>query len=164
MNCSKLMFAAVVLATLVLGAAGTLSATEGSAWFDMNNCSMCTSMTSEQGLMEHMKWENFKVATGMVSLTTVDPAYAEAWARASAKMDETGAKLMKGEKLPLCGCCQDIMDMMSAGAKMDHLKTNGGSAMVLTSTDAALIGKIQAHADRTNAEMAKMKGMEGQAH
>jgi hypothetical protein len=165
MNRSKMMFSAIAIATLLVGAAGTLWATEGSGWFDNANCAMCSNITAEKGLMEHMKLENYKVATGMMSVTIVEPAYAEAWARAETKMSAMGDRLMKGEKMTLCGCCQDITDMMSAGAKMDNLHTGAGSVMMVTSTDPALIGRLQAHADRTNAEMAKMmKPMEGQSH
>lgn len=164
MKLMNLAFIFAALAILFFGTIGTLSAAEGSSWFDMTNCAMCAPMMAEKGLMEHMKWENHKVATGMMSVTIVDPAFAAAYGRAGQKMNELGMKLAKGEKMPLCGHCQSIGDLMGAGAKMDNFATGAGHVMAVTGTDPALITKIQAHCDRTVAEMAKMEKKEEHQH
>jgi len=134
-------------------------------WFDMQNCIMCKSMTAEKGLMEHMTWDTYVTATGMVGVCTVDPAYKEAFARAGAKMEATMKDLAAGKVTgPLCGFCTSYGELMKAGAKSDMFTTPTGDVSVLSSTDPAVIAKIQAHAKRTQEEMAKMKeGMKAAA-
>jgi len=134
-------------------------------WFDMQNCAMCKSMTAEKGLIEHSSFDTYATATGLVSVCTVDPAYKEAFARAGAKMMATMKDLEAGKDVgPLCGFCTSYGELMKAGAKSDMFTTATGDISTLTSTDPALIAKIQAHAKRTSEEMAKMKeGMKAAA-
>ena len=61
------VLAAMVFATSLFAADGE------AAWFDLEGCSMRKHMTAEEGLMEHMHWENHLVSHGMLSLTRVDP-------------------------------------------------------------------------------------------
>jgi hypothetical protein len=132
----KCVLALVVLGVAVVSTAGTLRAADtADGWFDLANC-----------------------------VTTVDPTYEEAYGRAMEKMNAAGAKLAAGEKLPMCGCCESMGALMTAGAKMDNVDTNAGHVMLFTSTDPALITKIQAHCDRTNAEYEKMKAAEAHSH
>jgi len=157
----KMMFAFVAIATLLFSTVGTVSATGDSSWFDMTNCALCAPLMAEKGLMEHMKFENHKVATGMISVTTVDPAFDEAYQHAHQKMTELSMKLASGEKMPLCGYCQSLNGLMAAGAKMDNFKTGAGYVMTITATDPELIAKIHAHLDRAAAEMGKVEKKEG---
>jgi len=141
------------------------SPTTEKPWFDMQNCAMCKSMTAEKGLLEHTTMDTYVTSTGMVSVCTVDPAYKEAFARAGAKMMATMKDLESGKDVgPLCGFCTSYGELMKAGAKSDMFNTATGDVSVLSSTDPAVIAKIQAHAKRTQDEMAKMKeGMKAAA-
>ena len=134
------------------------SPTTEKPWFDMQNCVMCKSMTAEKGLLEHSSFDTYATATGMVGVCTVDPAYKEAYTRAGAKMMATMKDLEAGKTVgPLCGFCTSYSELMKAGAKSEMFMTPTGDVTVLSSTDPAVIAKIQAHAKRTTEEMAKMK-------
>jgi hypothetical protein len=134
-------------------------------WLDPQNCQMCSAIVEHAGLMEHMTMESIAIGNGMVSLTTVEPEYLDAYRDAAKKMAATGEKLMAGEQMQLCGCCMDIGALMAAGAKMENVPTQHGAMMVLTSSDEALAAKIKAHAERTTMEMEKMMGgHEGHDH
>ena len=134
------------------------SPTTEKPWFDMQNCVMCKSMTAEKGLLEHSQFDTFPTATGMVGVCTIDPAYKEAYTRAGGKMMATMKELEAGKNVgPLCGFCTSYGELMKAGAKSEMFMTPTGDVTVLSSTDPALIAKIQAHAKRTSEEMAKMK-------
>ena len=134
------------------------SPTTEKPWFDMQNCAMCKAMTAEKGLLEHSSMDSYAMATGMVNVCTVEPAYKEAFARAGAKMMVTMKDLEAGKDVgPLCGFCTSYGELMKAGAKSDMFTTATGDISTLTSTDPALIAKIQAHAKRSTEEMAKMK-------
>lgn len=152
-----------LLACLCLGLAVGQAGAE-KPWLDPPNCDMCKGMVAEPGLMEHMSWENYAVSNGMLSLCTVDPAYAKAYEKAMMHMEETKKKLMAGEKLNLCGCCTSIGELAMAGAVMNEVATKGGHAMIMTSSDEALIKKIHAHVEKTNEAFAKMMEAEGHDH
>ncbi|MCH7878916.1 MAG: hypothetical protein IH914_06350 [candidate division Zixibacteria bacterium] len=152
---------------------GALNAAEESAWFDMENCGMCAPMTAEKGLMENINWENHNISNGMLSIATPPAEYAEAFDRACASMDALVKKMMAGDvmEMTLCGHCNSYSSIMGAGAKIEKIVTKNGRLTLLTSSDEKIVGKIHAHVERTNAEMAKMmeamtkeSGHEGHAH
>jgi hypothetical protein len=157
----------LVLSLLLVGAVGLIAGDHekqsDQPWFDMENCGMCKHLKSEAGLMDHMTWENYKIGTGMVSVTTVEPGWEDKYEKVNQKMAATGEKLMKGEQMHLCGMCTDFGRIMMTGkVKSDELHTEGGHIWTVTSTDPEVIKMIHAHCDRTNAEYAKM--MEQEAH
>jgi len=133
------------------------------AWFDLANCDMCKHMTAEEGLMEHMEWENHLTADGYLSVTVVAPGYEEKFERAMANMQGMGAKMAAGEELYMCGFCQSFGGLYMAGATMENFETVGGHISVVSSRDPAVIEKIHAHAKRTIDEYAKMMG-DGHGH
>jgi hypothetical protein len=122
-------------------------------------------MTAEKGLIEHSSFDTYATATGLVSVCTVDPAYKEAFARAGAKMEATMKDMAAGKDVgPLCGFCTSYSELVKAGAKSEMFTIPNGDVSVLSSTDPALIAKIQTHAQRTQDEMKKMKeGMKAAA-
>ena len=154
---------ALTLACLTLTVA---VATAGDkAWFDLENCGMCKNMMAETGLMENMEWETHVIASGMMSITVVDPAYAEAFQRANKNMEKAHAAMMKGEQTNLCGFCQSYGSLFQAGATMEKIEINSGQVMLVTSSDAKLVKKIHAHAETTISEFKKMKaGDHSEAH
>jgi len=119
-------------------------------WFDFEHCAMCKPIMEQSGLMDHCTFEAHDLSNGMMTLVTVEPDYAAKFAKAGEGMQAVEGKLKAGEKLPLCGQCQDVMALMAAGAKMDEVMTEHGSAMVMTSTDAK--GQLHVDADWAKAE------------
>ena len=154
---------AAIAATLMLSIVPAQAGDEG-AWFDMANCSMCVNLTTEEGLLDHMTWENHIIANGALSFTAVDEDYKDAYARMGKAMEAAGNKLMAGEQLPLCNFCQSYGALMMAGAKMEIVETAGGEIGLITSTDPAVVKKIHAHTQRTIDEFAKMFGGEEAGH
>ena len=155
---------AMVLGTFALAAlALPLAAAPGSpTWFDLENCSMCKHMMAEEGLMDHMKWENHLTQDGMMSVTVVAAGYEEAFTRSMMNMKATGEKLMSGEKMYLCGFCQSFGGLHMAGANVEHFETVAGYVELVTSRDPAVVEKIHAHGKRTIDEYNKMLAAESQ--
>ena len=71
-------------------------------------------------------------------------------------MEKTGARLMAGEKMPLCGFCTSYGELMMAGAVMDDVETGMGKVALMTSSDPKVVEKIHTHAERTIKEYEKM--------
>ena len=137
--------------------AGDEETAAATPWFDLENCGMCKHLNSEEGLMEHMQWENYNIPTGMISITTVDEGYEEKFERVNQKMAEAGAKLMAGEEMHLCGMCQSFGKIYMTGKVMDQeIETDAAHIWVMTSTDPEVIDMIHKHCNRTNAEYEKM--------
>ena len=150
-----LLFGLTALVVLSLPAA---FAAQDAPWFDLEKCSMCMSMSAEEGLMEHMEWENYVVTNGMMSVTVVDPDYQEAFMRSMVAMEETGQKLMTGEQMYLCGFCQSYGAIHMGGATFENIETKFGYINLVTSDDPAMVKKIKEHAETTIAEYEKMWG------
>lgn len=159
----SIVLGTLALATLVAGAAFAGPGGD-KAWFDLENCGMCKNLMAEEGLMDHMQWENHIIATGAMSVTKVDPKYDAAFQRAHANMEAAGKKMMAGEKMELCGFCTSYGSLAMAGAKMENLHSDMGYIGVVTSTDPAVIEKIHAHTKRTQKEFKKWMEAEGKGH
>jgi len=153
-TCLAAAVCAVVLALPV--------AAQDSPWFDLENCSMCKSMTAEKGLMEHMEWENHLIESGMLSVTSVDPSYAAAFERAMTNMQATGEKLMTGKQMYLCGYCQGYGALMMAGATWEKVDSEAGHISLVTATDPAVVAQIREFGQRTIDEYAKMMASHGE--
>jgi hypothetical protein len=152
------ILAALAIVAVALVALPTAFAAQGESWFDLEGCSMCKSMSSEKGLMENMEWENHLTTDGMMTVTVVKHGYEEAFERAMTNMEATGAKLMAGEDLYLCGFCTSYGSLHMAGANFENFQTAGGHINLVTSRDPAIIETIHAHGQTTIDEMAKMTG------
>jgi hypothetical protein len=126
----------------------------------MKDCAFCAPWNAEKGLMEHMTCESHPIATGVVTITTVEPAFAEAYGRAYGNMMGLINKAMAGEKMNMCGHCASMMAMGAAGAKIENVDAKNVHLLTLTSTDPKIIEMAHAHAARDTEEMAKMMAME----
>jgi hypothetical protein len=118
-------------------------------WFDLENCAMCKHMLAEEGLMDHMEWETYVITDGMLSVTRIAPGYEEAFERAMDNMEKTGKQLQTGQQMYLCGHCQSYGALHMAGAIFELVETSIGSIDLMTSSDPAVVGMIQTHAQRT---------------
>lgn len=152
----------LALTFCVLAVAGLAAPASAGPWFDLENCEMCKQMTAEEGLMEHMQWENHLTKDGMVSITTVDPGYEEAFQRSMKHMQAVGEKMMAGEKVQLCGFCQSYGGLHMAGADFEQFPTQNGAFELISSHDPAIVAKIHKHGQTTIDEYKKMFGAEGE--
>ena len=134
----------------------------GDGWYDMEGCGMCSNFLAQPGLMENMDWEHHVINEGMMSVTLFNTPESEvAYDLARAEMEKTGAKMHAGEKVHLCDFCTSMMGVMMAGASIEEIEINGGRVMLLTSDDPELVEQIQAHAERSIEELAKMEAAMG---
>jgi hypothetical protein len=158
------MGVAVALCILVAAVVWAGDPSSEQSWLDLENCSMCKNMAAEEGLMEHMQWDTHMVATGYMSITTVDPEYEEAYQRSHAAMMKVWERMEGGEQLPLCGYCTSMGKLHAAGAEFDEIDSRGQHIMLVSATDPETVEMIQAHAKRTLDEYAKMSAKEGDEH
>jgi hypothetical protein len=147
--------------TLLVMSVPVAFAAEESPWFDLENCSMCKHMSAEEGLMEHMEWENLLTKDGMMSVTVVDPEYDEAFHRSMENMEAVGMKLMSGEKMYLCGFCQSYGALHMAGVNFENFETDAGYISLATSHDPAVVKQIHTHTQKIIDEYEKMVAAEG---
>ncbi len=150
----------MVLSLVAIIAAGVSVADEG-AWFDMENCAMCTSLSSNPELMMNISWEQHPISNGVIAVSTVPEKYIGAYRKAHAVMVETGERMHKGEKLEMCGSCMALGMCMMKNPHQEYVETNHGDVWILTSDDAELVAELQAWAKRNKEEMAKMSSHEG---
>jgi hypothetical protein len=149
---------------LLIGLAALLAtaATAGDdkPWFDMEGCSFCKHITAEEGLKEHMCFEYHELINGILSITTVDPDFQEAYERAQKSMEAVGAEMMKNPQAQppyMCGHCEAYGGFIQAGVMPQHVQTAVGDILVWTSDDSTMVAKLHAFANRSMEEMAKMK-------
>ena len=165
----KILVLMAVLAVALPAVAGDHPMGTESGWFDMENCAFCKNLVVDPGLLPHTTWENFSIEGGMMNVVTVDPAYAESMATASAAMEAVGAKLQSGELNPMstkmCGRCMEFGQIMMAGIQMQNFKGEGAEVTLFTSDDPALVKRMHAVVERDNKEMAMMMaGEHGKGH
>lgn len=136
------------------------------SWFDLTNCQICKHMSEQEGLLEHIQWENHVIPDGMLSIAVVPSAYRSKMDAAHEQMHNAGEKMAAGESLKLCGFCESYGALMAEGAKSTELKTVGGDIHMLTSDDPQLVAKIQTHAEKSIDEFKKMmaSGEHGHGH
>jgi len=141
------------VAALVYSFAGE---TKEESWFDMKNCEMCVAMSSTPHLMENMTWEHFNVSNGMMTVTTINGDFVDAYRTSEAKMGETVEKLQAGKETKLCNACTAYGALMAQGAKYEKFDTMHGSVSMLSSDNPETIAMIQDWGNKTNSEMEKM--------
>ncbi|MBU1320606.1 MAG: hypothetical protein KKG33_06615 [candidate division Zixibacteria bacterium] len=142
---------------LLFAAAGVA---EDAPWMDMQKCDMCRPLMEQPGLLEHTTWEHHNISNGVISITTVDPAFMPQYEMARAKMGEVGKKFETGEKVELCQMCTAMGTCFAKGLKAEMVQTKHGDVHMMTSDDPAVVAEIQAWAKRTNDEMAKFEAAE----
>ncbi len=131
-------------------------AADETPWYDFENCAMCKNLTLVPDFMKNLHHELVKVDRGFLMVTTADPGFVKQYKEASAKMNAVGEKLMAGEQLPMCGCCNAFGALLMKGAKMEARELKNGDVMLVTSDDPALVQELHAYVDKDMAEMAKL--------
>jgi len=147
----------ILLPAAVLALAGLiLHAEEGVKWLDPQNCHFCKPLAETEGLMEHVNWENYKIANGMVSVTTYAPEWAEKAKAASAAMKKLWDEYDPTVEVHMCGMCQAWMQMPMDKIKMESVDFTGGELSLTTSDDPAIVARMHEIVDKTVAAMAVM--------
>lgn len=154
----KLVIMAALLVVAVCLVA--VNAGEEKPWFDMANCGMCKPIVESPGLMENMTWEHHNISNGMVTVTTIQPDFHEAYEKANAVMMETHEGIMAGKTVSMCGMCTAIGEFFAKGAKKETVETKHGNVCLFTSDDPEVVTLIQKWGERTMDEMAKMASAE----
>lgn len=155
----------LLLSLLLVAALPVLSFAEEDKekpWLDMQGCSICKHMGEHMDMMEHVKWETHKIATGMLSASVIPKEYRAKMKEIHEKMQGVIAQLEKGKEMPLCGFCTSYGELKMAGAKSEDITTEFGMIGLLTSEDPEVIKKIHAHTDRTVKEFKKFLAAQGQ--
>lgn len=150
----KIIFVSLLVsvAALVYSFAGEA---KEAAWFDMENCDMCVTISSSPHLMENMTWEHFNISNGMMSVSSVNSEFMDAYRTAEKQMDETREKMKAGEEVKMCSACSAYGELMANGAKHEEFETSHGTVSLLTSNDPELVAMILDWSNKTNAEMKK---------
>jgi hypothetical protein len=148
----------LILAVLVIA---TVGISGEKPWFDNEHCAMCTNMMANKDLMRNMSWEQHNIANGIVSITTVDKKYLDAYRAAHAEMNKTAMRLQQGEPLELCGSCTALGMCLMKGAHQDYVETSTGDVWIVTSDDPEVVTELQNWAKRNTEEMAKAQSMKG---
>jgi hypothetical protein len=159
-----------LITLLVLAAPlAVLAGNQGeAAWLDLENCAFCKNLTEDPALMEHLTWETHKIDDGMLTITTVDPAYHKSYKTAVKKMQALGEKMQNGEVNPMtvemCGHCQNWGMLAMAGAHMEAVYGEAVEVTLLTSDDPKIVAKIHTFAQHNIDEMTKMASHAGHEH
>ncbi len=156
-----LMLLAMVLVALPALAGGNPHKTP-SGWFDMENCEFCKHLVADPGLLDHCQWETLPIADGMMTVMTVEPAYAASLAQAGAAIEAVAAKMHSGQmdptKVKMCGYCQSYGQLLAAGVKMETVHGKVAEVTLARSTDPKVVAKMHEMAKRNMEEMAIMMG------
>ena len=148
----------LLLTILTLSLAVTAFA--GDAWFDLENCGMCKNLMNDPELFSAMTWNNYEVKHGLMEVTTYPAEMKDRFGELMATMEATGAKMMQGEQVPMCGMCMSYGSLMMAGADVEQVETEAGQVTLITSRDADTVAKIHKHVRTTIKEYAAMMAAE----
>jgi hypothetical protein len=147
----------VLLITGILFSIAWFMATAGDEkpWFDMQKCEMCKPLIEHPGLMENTTWEQHSISNGIINVTTIKSEFMSAYEKARVKMHAVNERLMKGDRVGLCGMCTSLSDILVKGVNSEHIDTRHGDVHLFTSDDPKIVGKLQDWGKRVKTEMEK---------
>ncbi len=151
----------LLLAMVVAVAAFVVA--EDKPWLDLENCTMCTGMMAQEGLMDNMTWDHYLTKNGMMTVTTIADGYQEKYEASHKTMMKTMEKMKAGEEMYLCGFCTRHGELAQAGVNKEHFSTKAGEVSLMTSTDKKQVEEIHAFAQKTIDELAKFMAAESEA-
>jgi hypothetical protein len=167
MKTATFVFCLVLLA-LPLQAADPAAMKTPSGWFDMVNCAFCKFMVEDPQLIDHVTWETHAIKQGMLSITTVDPAYKEKLVEAHRSMEKLGKDMHAGKidptQVKMCGHCVEYGKLLAAGVETEMVHGHDADVTLMTSGDPKVVEKIQAYAERNRQEFALLAGDAGGKH
>ncbi len=117
-----------VIAMAVLLCVGSLCFAQKheSAWFDMDHCAICKPMAQDKEAMLRIKWESYKIPTGMLAISVVPDDLKPKMEKAHHEMEKTIKKVEAGEQMELCGYCTSFGSLMEAGRRKPNWKRSEG--------------------------------------
>jgi hypothetical protein len=149
---------AVLVAALAVAG---LALAGGDTWFDMENCAFCKNLSEDPELLNHMTWEQYSISNGVISVTTVEEAYASSYKKANENMAEVSKRMQKGEQLPTCNSCSTAGMFMMKGVKSESVPTKHGDIWIMTSDDPAVVEEMQKWTMKNMEELKKLEASEG---
>jgi hypothetical protein len=161
------MLRRLTVLSLVALIAASVSFAGESAWFDMEKCDMCKSISKNPVMMKNITWEQANISNGIVCVTTMPTEYVQTYRDAHEGMMQTAARMQKGEQMNLCGSCTALGGIMTKMPHQEYAQTSTGDVWILTSDKPEVVTELQAWAKRNSDEMAMMmksEGHEGHAH
>lgn len=150
-----------LVAVLSAAVATSAPAAPQGAWLDLENCGMCKNLHNDTELFEAMQWDTRLFENGLIEITMVPVAYEARFQKLMQDMEATGARMMAGEKMPVCGMCRSYGDLMAAGVKMEQMQSGEAHISVISSRDPQTIELIHKHGQTTIDEYAKWVTAEG---
>ncbi len=116
---------------------------------EMEKCTVCKLMVPHmEEFGASMTMEVVNLNDGVAFMHGVsDPKLVAKFHAVGAEMHKAGAATAswtpEQAKGGLCSFCQEMHSVMSAGAKMSHGETKTGDVMILTSSDPAVLQRLQ---------------------
>ena len=132
----------------------------GEPWFDFEKCMFCKAFASQPGLLDHMKTEYHDTKTGIISVTYIDKDYEAAFKKAQDSIGQVVADKVAGKQIVACKHCAAIGDFYAMGLTQESIKSEKCIIVIYSSSDPAVVTKLQDFAKKTNeafAELAKNK-------
>ncbi len=136
---------------------GQEKANDKTPWMDLEHCAFCKNMSSQLGLIQHVRFDFIKIPNGMITVAFVPDNLKEAMKKANEGMQATVKEMQSGKQLTTCAFCDAIGLVMAKGAKVEKFQGESSEVSLFTSTDAEVVKSIHAIADRTNEEAQKTK-------
>ncbi len=151
----------MVILSLCFSAAlfGQEKANVKTPWMDLEHCAFCKNMSSQPGLIQHVRFDFIKIPNGMITVAFVPDNLKEAMKKANEGMQVTVKEMQSGKQLTTCAFCDAIGMVMAKGAKVEKFQGESSEVSLFTSTDAEVVKSIHAIADRTNEEAQKTKAL-----
>ena len=145
----------LTLVAVVAIAAVSFAGDGESKWFDMENCGMCKNLNHE-GMLEAMTWEQYGISNGVVAVTNVKPDFLEKYREAHKGMEATGAKMMAGEKIEMCGSCTALGMCFMKGAKQEYIPTKTGDIWIVMSDNPDVVADLHTWMKKNQKAMESM--------
>jgi hypothetical protein len=124
-------------------------------WFDLDKCMFCKAFASEPGLLDHMKTEYHDTKTGIISVTYIDKNYEAAFKKAQAGVGQVVADKVAGKPIVACKHCAGIGEFYTMGLG-ETIKSEKCIIVIYSSSDPAVVSKLQDFAKKTNAAFAEL--------
>ncbi len=149
----KLVYVAVALAVVMC-----IAVAQEKPWFDLKNCAFCKQLDAQPDLIKHMNAEYHNIDGGFMSITLIDKDYQEAYLKAQTGMQKVAEEMSKtGTIPPMCQHCSKYGEFLMSGVRSQMIHSAVGEISLMTSTDTAVVTKLQAFAARSAVELAKFQ-------
>ncbi len=144
--------------SVILLLVGTVTFAQEKPWFDSVNCAFCKLFAAQPGLLDHMTTEYHNISDGLVSVTHIDKGYEDGFKKAQAGIGNVLREMQTTGKMPYsCPHCTMIGEFQMSGVRMEAVNSDYGIINLYTSSDTAMVAKIQDFGKRSAEAQAKAK-------